>query len=116
MDSNEAPLFAAALVVLAVVAAGCAIPTQGAPSTIANSKVPFNLMDPHPPTTTTTQPPNASYVPVKVYFLNTSDQFVPAQRFRPAAGAAHRRHQGTARRCDERRDRRRTSPPPSRAT
>ena len=35
---------------LAVAATGCAIPTQGAPSTIANSKVPFNLMDPHPPT------------------------------------------------------------------
>ncbi len=71
-------LLAAALVVLGVVAAGCAIPTQGSPSVIASSKVPSHLLDPHPPTTTTTQP-NA-FVPVKVYFLNTSDQFVPATR------------------------------------
>jgi spore germination protein GerM len=76
------PLLAAALMTLAVAAAGCAIPTQGSPSTIANSKVPFNLMDPHPPTTTTTQPNPSSYVPVKVFFLtNTSEDLVPAQRF-----------------------------------
>jgi spore germination protein GerM len=77
------PLLAAALLTLAVVATGCAIPTQGSPSTISNSKVPFNLMDPHPPTTTTTQPDPSSYVPVKVYFLNSSDQAVPAQRVVP---------------------------------
>ncbi len=75
------PLLAAALLALAVAAAGCAIPSQGAPSTIANSKVPFNLMDPHPPSTTTTQP--VSYVPVKVFFLDGGDQLVPAQRFVP---------------------------------
>jgi spore germination protein GerM len=71
-------LLAAALMVLGVVAAGCAIPTQGSPSVIASSKVPSHLLDPHPPTTTTTQP-NA-FVPVKVYFVNTSDHFVPATR------------------------------------
>ena len=38
-------------------------------------------MDPHPPTTTTTQP--ISYVPVKVFFLDVSDHLVPAQRFVP---------------------------------
>jgi spore germination protein GerM len=72
-------LLAAALVVLGIVAAGCAIPTQGSPSVIASSKVPSHLLDPHPPTTTTTQP-NA-FVPVKVYFVNTSDQFVQATRY-----------------------------------
>ncbi len=65
---------------LGVVAAGCAIPTQGSPSVIASSKVPSHLLDPHPPTTTTTQPNPATFVPVKVYFVNTSDQFVPATR------------------------------------
>jgi spore germination protein GerM len=73
-------LLAATLVPLAVVLAGCAIPTQGSPSTIASSKVPFNLLDPHPPTTTTTQPNASSYVPKNVFFLNTADQLVPAQR------------------------------------
>lgn len=72
-------LLAAGLVVLGIVAAGCAIPTQGSPSVIASSKVPSHLLDPHPPTTTTTQP-NA-FVPVKVYFVNTSDQFVQATRY-----------------------------------
>ncbi len=77
------PLLVAALLALAVAAAGCAIPTQGSPSTISNSKVPFNLMDPHPPTTTTTQPSASSYVPVKVYFLTATDQLVAAPRVVP---------------------------------
>jgi spore germination protein GerM len=66
-------LAALAVVMLAVFAAGCAIPTQGSPSSIAASKVPFHLLNPHPPTTTTTTPPKpSSYVGVKVFFLNTT--------------------------------------------
>lgn len=66
-------LAALAVVPLVVVAAGCAIPTQGSPSSIAASKVPFHLLDPHPPTTTTTAPPKpSSFVGVKVFFLNTT--------------------------------------------
>ncbi len=61
-------------------AAGCAIPTQSAPNSIASSKVPFDLLDPHPPTTTTTQPKPSSLVPVKVFFLNSSNQLEPAAR------------------------------------
>ena len=63
---------------LGLVAAGCAIPTQSAPVSIAPSKVPFNLLDPHPATTTTTQP--KSYVAVKVFFIGPTDQLQPAQR------------------------------------
>ena len=74
------PLVAAAFVALALMAAGCGIPTQGSPSTIANSKVPFNLLNPRPPATTTTQPNPTPDVPVKVYFLNATNQLVPAQR------------------------------------
>ena len=58
------------IVPAAALAAGCALPTQGSPSAIPNSRVPFNLLDPHPPTTTTTQPKPSSYVGAKVYFLN----------------------------------------------
>jgi spore germination protein GerM len=64
-------------------AAGCSIPTQGAPSSIASSRVPFHLLDPHPPTTTTTtQPKPSSYVGVKVFFLNanTNNALTPADR------------------------------------
>ena len=59
---------------LAFVVTGCGIPTQSAPSALGRSKVPFNLLDPHPPTTTTTQPKPSSLVPVKVFFLNSSSQ------------------------------------------
>jgi len=80
------------LLPVTAVAAGCAVPTQGSPSVIPAARVPFNLLDPHPPTTTTTQPRPSSYVGVKVYFLNTlannaltpSDRFVSAPAQLPA--------------------------------
>ena len=70
------------LLPVAALAAGCAVPTQGAPSAIPASRVPFGLLDPHPPTTTTTQPKPSSYVGVKVYFLNThaNDALTPSDR------------------------------------
>jgi spore germination protein GerM len=64
----------------ALLATGCAIPTQGAPSTMAPSKVPFDLLDPQLPTTTTTLPKLTSLVPVKVFFLNAGNQLIPAAR------------------------------------
>lgn len=70
-----------ALAALAVVAAGCAIPTESAPSTMPPSKVPFDLLNPHPPTTTTTQPKPSSYVAVQVFFLNATNVMTPVQRF-----------------------------------
>jgi hypothetical protein len=65
---------------VALVATGCAIPTQGAPSTMAPSKVPFNLLQPELPTTTTTLPKPTSLVPVKVFFLNTGNELASASR------------------------------------
>jgi len=67
---------------LALVATGCAIPTQSSPSTMSPSKVPFGLLNPHPPTTTTTtQPKPASYVPVDVFFLSSTDKLTAAIRY-----------------------------------
>jgi spore germination protein GerM len=70
------------LLPIAALATGCALPTQGSPSAIPASRVPFNLLDPHPPATTTTQPKPSSYVGAKVYFLNTkaNDALTPADR------------------------------------
>ena len=72
---------AALLGLLALAASACAIPTQGSPSTLPPSKVPFGLLDPHPPTTTTTQPKPSSLVPVKVFFLNATNGLTPAERY-----------------------------------
>ncbi len=69
------------LAILALVATGCAIPTQSSPSTMPPSKVPFGLLNPHPPsTTTTTQPKPSSYVSVQVFFLNPTNALTAAQR------------------------------------
>ena len=68
------------LAAVAFLAAGCAIPTQSAPHTISSSKVPFDLLDPHLPTTTTTLPKPSSLVPVKVFFLNSSSQLTSEPR------------------------------------
>ena len=70
---------AAALTLAGIVATSCSIPTQGSPSAIPNSKVPFHLLDPHLPTTTTTQPKLSSLVPVKVYFIDYTTQQLTAE-------------------------------------
>jgi spore germination protein GerM len=69
-----------ATVALGLAAAGCAIPTQGSPSSIGASKVPFGLLDPHLPTTTTTQPKPSSLVPVTVFFIGSTQQLQSAAR------------------------------------
>jgi spore germination protein GerM len=73
-----------ALVVAGLAAAGCAIPTQSRPSTIAPNHVPFNLLGPQSPTTSTTQPPLASLVPVKIFLLGANQQIEGVQRLIPS--------------------------------
>jgi spore germination protein GerM len=69
---RRAVIVAPVVTVLAFLAASCSIPTQSGPSAIASSRVPFHLLDPHLPTTTTTQPKPASLLPVKVFYLNAN--------------------------------------------
>ena len=74
-------LRAAGTVALAgLVAAGCAIGTQSRPSTISPNHVPFHLLSPHSPTTSTTQPAPTSLVPVRIFLLGLSQQLTPVQR------------------------------------
>jgi spore germination protein GerM len=68
------------LALLGLVTAGCAIPTESGPSGIAPSHVPFNLLSPVLPTTTTTQPRASSLVPVKIYLLASSGQLTGVDR------------------------------------
>ncbi len=66
------------VVLAALASAGCSIPTQGAPSAIPPSHVPFGLLDKHPPTTTTIPP--RVYVPVKVFFFGPTNELQPVER------------------------------------
>jgi spore germination protein GerM len=68
------------LVGLALLGAGCAIPTQSGPSAIPASHVPFGLLNAQPPPTTTTQPNPSSLVPVKVYFFSSAQQLQAVDR------------------------------------
>ena len=80
-------LTAALLAVVALLAGACAIPTQGAPVSIAPSRIPFNLRNPNLPTTTTTQP--KSYVAVKVFFVDqNTGQLQPTQRYLASGSAS----------------------------
>ncbi len=66
-----------AVLIGGLAAAGCAIPTQSVPNAIPPSKVPFDLLDPHLPTTTSTTPAS---VPAKIYLLNPSQKLVAVSR------------------------------------
>jgi hypothetical protein len=76
--------FLGAVLVAGLAAAGCAIPTQSRPSTISPSHVPFNLLGPESPTTSTTEPPLASLVQVKIILLGANQQIEAVQRLIPS--------------------------------
>ncbi len=70
----------AVLAGVALVAAGCGVPTSGGPKALPREQVPFHLLDPTIPTTTsTTSTPGTA--PFTVYFVAASQQFLtPAAR------------------------------------
>jgi hypothetical protein len=80
VTSRRLTLVAAATAVVALLASGCGIPTQSGPSAIAANHVPFDLLKPQPPTTTTTQPDPSSLVPVKIFFLTSSQKLQAVER------------------------------------
>jgi len=67
--------------VAGVLLAGCGVATGGGPHAIASSRVPYDLLAPAPPTTTTTTVPSVFTVPVNVYFVSATGQYlVPSER------------------------------------
>jgi spore germination protein GerM len=69
-----------AVVGVALLAAGCGIPTQQQPSAISPSRVPLGLVSPSLPTTPTTQPRASSEVSVTIFLLGPTEGLVPRQR------------------------------------
>lgn len=78
MVARRAGFFAA--VGVALLAAGCGIPTQQQPSAISPSRVPLGLVSPSLSTTATTQPRASSEVSVTIYLLGPTEALVPRQR------------------------------------
>jgi hypothetical protein len=72
----------AAVVLVGTLVSSCAIPTQSRPSVIGH--VPFHLLAPRSPSTTTTQPLASSLVAVKIYLIGSSQQLVAVQRLIPS--------------------------------
>jgi hypothetical protein len=73
-------IVAAAVLAVSMLAAGCGIPTQSDPSAIPASHVPPGLVSPVLPSTTTTQPPQKSQVPVKIFLLGANNRLEPVGR------------------------------------
>ncbi len=76
-----------AAVALALVLAGCGVPTGGAPSTIDAADVPYGLASPSP-APTPTAPPEARTVTSQVHWITAGEAVVP--RGREVSGTTRR--------------------------
>jgi hypothetical protein len=70
----------ALIVLLAMVAVSCGIPTQDAPSAISKDAVPFNLLSPSSPTTTTATVPPVASVSEPIYLVAPTQHLSPVFR------------------------------------
>lgn len=77
----------AVVLALALVLAGCGVPTGGAPATIPAEDVPFGLALPSP-SPTPTAAPEASTVTARVHWIGAADAVVP--RVREVSGTTRR--------------------------
>ena len=74
------PGAAALIISLAIGTVSCGIPTQGAPSTISKEAIPFNLLSPSVPTTTTAAVPPVASVPEPIYLVAPTQHLSPVFR------------------------------------
>jgi hypothetical protein len=77
MRKHRAPLVAA---VLALAMTGCGIPVTGQASSVPPHQVPFHLLSPTVPTSTTTTVPAAAFVAERIYLVNPNGILLPAAR------------------------------------
>lgn len=76
-----------AVLALALVLAGCGVPTGGTPTTIPVEDVPYGLASPSP-TPTPTAPTEASTVTARVHWIGAGEAVVP--RLREVSGTTRR--------------------------
>ncbi len=65
---------------LAIVAVSCGIPTQDAPSTISRQAIPYNLLSPSSPTTTSATVPPVASVSEPIYLVAPTQHLSPVFR------------------------------------
>ncbi len=70
---------------LALTLAGCGVPVDGSPTALAKNRVPFGLLQPSAPDTTTSTPPVT--VTVQVFLLSPTGQLVAVARNVPVPAA-----------------------------
>ena len=70
----------ALILLLGLVAVACGIPTQDAPSAISKDAVPFNLLSPSSPTTTTATVPPVASVSEPIYLVAPTQHLSPVFR------------------------------------
>ncbi len=70
----------AALLVVLMCCAACGIPTGGSPTVIAKDRVPFNLLDPAPPTSTSSTVPHTVTVPESIYLVSPNQHLIAVTR------------------------------------
>jgi spore germination protein GerM len=77
------PRLVAFLAVAAVllVTTACGIPTSGSPSVIPGDRVPFDLLDPVSPTTTSPATPPAVAVPETIYLVAPNQHLIAVSRY-----------------------------------
>lgn len=66
--------------VAAAALAGCGVPVDTHPTALSRSNIPFGLLNPAPPATTTTMAPSAVEVPVQIYLIGPSGHLVTVAR------------------------------------
>lgn len=73
-------LVVAASVAAAVALAACGVPVDSQPTALSRSGIPFGLLNPAPPQTTTTLAPSAVEVPVQIYLIGPTGHLVAVAR------------------------------------
>jgi hypothetical protein len=70
---------------VAVALAGCGVPIDKQPAALSRAGVPFGLLDPNSPTTTSTTTPSPVEVPVRIFLIGPNGRVAPVARDVPVS-------------------------------
>ncbi len=76
---------AVALVSAAAMLAGCGVPVDSQPTALSRNGIPFGLLNPAAPSTTTTTTPSSVEVPVQIFLIGPTGHLVAVARDVPVS-------------------------------